>query len=84
MSEAHHKYTEGVIVCPWCAHEHEDVDWRQDGGEGQCEECEQPFRFEAEFTVCWTTKRIEAESGGSADQGGSTTNQEPAERPGDA
>ena len=59
MREANHQDTAGVIVCPWCAHEHEDVDWSPEGGDGRCEKCGQAFRFEAEFTVSWTTQRIE-------------------------
>lgn len=63
MSDIDHNSTESV-VCPHCGHAHDYTDYGTDGvyhGTEDCEKCGKTFRWDADFSVSFSTSKIESE-----------------------
>lgn len=65
--EIDHEYTRNV-VCPYCGHEHDDChehfgrefQWEEES-EVDCHSCEKTFKASREFSVTFSTEKIEQE-----------------------
>ena len=55
------QFTE-AIVCPYCGHEHDSLDFEIDGfiqGNYNCDKCTKEFKFIADYTTTWCTERLD-------------------------
>lgn len=43
------------IVCPFCGYEHDPTDFGGRPGSHSCDECQKPFRYEADYSVTYST-----------------------------
>ena len=59
--EIDHEFKDN-IVCPHCGFEHRDSyewgQWNDECGEGECSECEKPFKWSREISVSYSTKKL--------------------------
>jgi len=51
------------IICPHCGYEHSDsyelLNDNKDCGETDCEECGKTFRWSSDFTITFSTEKME-------------------------
>jgi len=57
--EIDHEFTDEV-VCPYCGYEYSDSYEFDNGGEIECDNCEETFSYTRNITIDYCTKRKEA------------------------
>lgn len=63
MPEINHTFRNGLIICPYCRKEEEDLKFRDNKlleGEKTCSFCNKKFEFKAEIII-WSTKKIDGD-----------------------